>query len=343
MGRSGGPWGAAVSRRLRVIARLHGYPPDHNAGAEWAIHEMLAALAGRGHDVRVHLFRRAPIWGRYSLDGVQVWPAGVASRTPRALAAGADVLVSHLEGVPYVRQAAETAGIPAVSICHNTFDQTFAEAAGIDLAVYNSQWMREYAGKWFADETRGQAPPARSLVVRPPVWAADYATTPGDRVTLINLNENKGGTIFWELAARMPDVEFLGVKGSYGDQIVRRGLPNVEVLEHIPGSSMRERVYARTRVLLVLSEYESWGRVAAEAMASGIPVVACATPGLVECLGSAGQFVDRDLAAVEATVRRLLKPRSWAAASKRARARSAELDPTAELAAWCDAVEELAR
>jgi hypothetical protein len=29
-------------------------------------------------------------------------------------------------------------------------------------------------------------------------------------------------------------------------------------------------------------------------------------------------------------------------ASKRAKARSAELDPTAELAAWCDAVEALA-
>ena len=341
MGRSGGSWGPVVSRRLTVVARLHGYPPTHNAGAEWMTHSMLRALAARGHDVRVHLFRYSSIPGRYELDGVQVWPANVASRTPGALGALADVVISHLEGVPYVMAAARRGGIPAVSICHNTHDQTFSEASGVDLAVYNSEWMRETAEKWFADRARTPAP-QRAMVVRPPVLTADYRTTPGDRVTLINLNENKGGSQFWEMAERMPDVGFLGVRGSYGDQIVR-SLPNVEVLGHLPGSAMRDRVYARTRILLALSEYESWGRVAAEAAASGIPVIAHPTPGLTECLGPAGVFVDRDdLDAIEAAIRRLLKPRAWGAASKRSLARSVELDPAAELEAWCAAIEEVA-
>ncbi|MFD7101929.1 glycosyltransferase family 4 protein [Streptomyces celluloflavus] len=322
------------------MARLHGYPPDHNAGAEWMTHSMLRALVERGHDVRVHLFRRAPLADRYALQGVEVWPSPLASRTPAALAAGADVLVSHLEGVPYVTDAAARANIPSVSICHNTYDQTFIEAAGADLAVYNSQWMLETAEKWYAD-VDGVAP-RRSLVVRPPVIAEDYRTTPGDRVTLVNLNDNKGGHQFWELAERMPDVDFLGVEGSYGDQIVHR-LPNVEVLPHIPGSGMRSEVYGRTRILLALSEYESWGRVTAEAAASGIPTIAHPTPGLSECLGPAGVFADRDnLDAIEAHIRRLLKPRAWTAASRRTLARSAELDPTAELDSWCRAVEEVA-
>ncbi|WP_431781707.1 glycosyltransferase family 4 protein [Streptomyces chumphonensis] len=334
-----------MSRRLRVVARLHAYPPCHNAGAEWMTHSMLRALVVRGHDVRVHLFRSSRIHGRYELDGVQVWSAHVASRTPGALAAGADVVLSHLEGVPYVKEAAARAGIPAVAICHNTHDQSFEEASGADLAVYNSQWMREYAEKWYASEVHGRAHPApvRSLVVRPPVHAADYAVEPGDAVTLINLNENKGGHQFWELARRLPEQPFLGVRGSYGEQIVERA-DNVTVLPHVPGSSMRERVYARTRVLLALSEYESWGRVAAEAAACGIPTIAHPTPGLTECLGEAGVFVDRDdLDGIEAALRRLLKPRAWATASRRARARSRQLDPADELDAWCEAVEGVAR
>ena len=328
-------------KRLTVVARLHGYPPDHNAGAEWMTHSMLRALVARGHDVRVHLFRRSSFWGRYELQGVQVWPTSVASRSAGALGAVADVVISHLEGVPFAKEAAARGGVPVISVCHNTHEQTFEEASGVDLAVYNSQWMREAAETFYADAQH--APPARSLVVRPPVFAEDYRTTPGDRVTLINLNENKGSRLFWELARRMPDVQFIGVRGSYGEQIVER-LPNVEVLAHIPGSGMREQVYARTRVLLVPSEYESWGRVAAEASASGIPVLAHPTPGLTECLGGAGTLLDRDRPDDwERVLRRLLsEPGAWDTASSAARARSRELDPAAELNSWCDAVEEVA-
>ena len=39
------------------------------------------------------------------------------------------------------------------------------------------------------------------------------------------------------------------------------------------------------------SRYESWGRVAVEAMSCGIPVIANPTPGLQESLADAGYFV----------------------------------------------------
>ncbi len=115
-------------------------------------------------------------------------------------------------------------------------------------------------------------------------------------------------------------------------------------LEHIDGDRMRDEVYARTRILLVPSEYESWGRVGVEAFAAGIPVIAHPTPGLTESLGTAGIFANRrDIDAWEQAINGLLKPRAYTAASKKAKARAAELDPTADLERWVAAMATLAQ
>ncbi|MBQ1164003.1 glycosyltransferase, partial [Streptomyces sp. A73] len=80
------------------------------------------------------------------------------------------------------------------------------------------------------------------------------------------------------LAQRIPEQQFVAVRGAYGEQVDYDGLDNVEVLAQVPGAEMAERVYGRTRVLLMPSSYESWGRAGCEALASGIPVVAHPTP-----------------------------------------------------------------
>jgi glycosyltransferase involved in cell wall biosynthesis len=130
------------------------------------------------------------------------------------------------------------------------------------------------------------------------------------------------------------------VVGAHGEQILQ-DLPNVELVQHQGPHAMRE-IYGRTRVLLMPSVYESWGRVGVEAMASGIPVIAAPTAGLTESLGEAGHLVPRDdLDGWERTLRRLLDGRSWRAASRRSLQRSKELDAlrVSDLATWCEAVE----
>jgi hypothetical protein len=253
------------------------------------------------------------------------------------------VLLAHLETVPSTASLARGYGKPLVVVCHNTHRPTFRDAAagGTALAVYNSLWMEREAELFFAEFPK-TIRPEQSLVVRPPVFADEYATRPGKAVTLVNCNPEKGGRVLEALAKRMPDTQFLAVKGAYGQQILP-DLPNVEIVDHVRGEDMRERVYARTRVLLMPSSYESWGRAGCEALASGIPVVAHPTPGLCESLGEAGIFVDReDTAGYEAVLRKLAAPAEYRLASKRAKARSAELNPAADLAAWCAAVESLA-
>jgi glycosyltransferase involved in cell wall biosynthesis len=106
------------------------------------------------------------------------------------------------------------------------------------------------------------------------------------------MNEAKGGKIFWQLARLMPNHKFIGVKGAYGKQIeYEKDLPNVTILDNTPDI---QDVYKQTRVVLMPSSYESWGRVAMEASCSGIPVIAAPTPGLKESLDYAGIFADLD-------------------------------------------------
>ncbi|WPO75766.1 glycosyltransferase family 4 protein [Streptomyces sp. KN37] len=318
-------------------------PPQHNAGAEHMLVSMLRPLVERGHDVQVWLSRYGKASETYDYRGIQVVPLE-ARLDFSAAVRKADVLLSHLECVPSTASLARGYGKPMVVLCHNTHRPSFRDmaAGGTALAVYNSQWMEAEAELFFAEYPKSVRP-GTELVVRPPVFADEYATKPGKAVTLINCNAEKGGHVLEALARRMPEQPFLAVRGAYGEQILP-DLPNVEIIEHVDGAAMREKVYARTKVLLMPSAYESWGRTGCEAMASGIPVVAHPTPGLCESLGEAGIFVDRgDLDGHEAVLRRLLQPAEYRLASKRAKARSAELDPSAELAAWCDAVEGLAR
>ncbi|MEE1813556.1 glycosyltransferase family 4 protein [Streptomyces sp. SP18ES09] len=332
------PGGAAP---LRIVARVHLMPPQHNAGAEHMLVSMLRPLAERGHDVQVWLSRYGKASEPYDYRGIHVVPLEARLDFSTAVRR-ADVLLSHLECVPSTAALARGYGKPLGVICHNTHRPTFRDmgAGETALAVYNSTWMAREAELFFAEYPKALRP-AVSLIVRPPVFAAEYATKPGKAITLINCNPEKGGRVLETLARRMPEQQFLAVRGAYGEQILP-DLPNVEIVEHVDGQQMREQVYARTRVLLMPSSYESWGRAGVEALASGIPVVAHPTPGLCESLGEAGVFVDRtDIDGYEAVLRKLLTPAEYRLAAKRARARSAELDPTVDLAAWCEAVEAL--
>jgi glycosyltransferase involved in cell wall biosynthesis len=331
-----------VSGPLNVVARVHAYPNDHNAGAEWMLHEMLRALVRRGHQATVWLAQRGPTRDPYEVDGVCVMPYGSSGGRFETAVARASVVISHLESVPQAACLARGYGKPLIVVCHNTFSLTWQPMldGSSAIAVLNSEWMLARAEAKFEGQP---ARPGRLLVVRPPVWAAEYQTTRGECITLVNCTATKGIHVLAALAERMPERKFLAVRGGYGEQ-EPPDLPNVIVLDHMPGREMRDAVYARTRLLLMPSDYESWGRAGVEAMCSGIPVLAHPTEGLQESLGTAGIFCDReDVDAWQAAIERLDDRDAYRAASRRVKARAKALDPARDLAAWCEAVEEVAR
>jgi glycosyltransferase involved in cell wall biosynthesis len=327
----------------------HAYPPHHNAGAEMTMHSMLRHLVTRGHDVHVQLSRdQLGTFADYDLDGVHVHRyVGVGDPMRYFTTDRVDVVIAHLENTLRAAALCEIHRVPLAHLLHNTHDFTKGalRRGPTQLAVFNSRWMYEdFEGYWHHANGRTPMPP--SVVVHPPVTPEDYRTAHGKKITLINLNEDKGGELFWRLAEAMPDKDFFGVIGAYGEQIIpdEADAPlNAEVVKHVAPEHM-SHVYSQTKILLMPSIYESYGRTAIEAAYCGIPTIAHPTPGLREALGSAGTFVDRDdLDGWVAAIRYLSSPRGFSAASKRAKAHAEALNPTADLDRFADAMEGVVR
>jgi glycosyltransferase involved in cell wall biosynthesis len=92
----------------------------------------------------------------------------------------------------------------------------------------------------------------------------------GDCITLVNANQNKGVHQFIEIAKRMPERKFLAVVPYYGEL---RPPPVPSNVELIPFDDDIRNILKRTRILLMPSYYESFGRIAVESMYNGIPVI----------------------------------------------------------------------
>jgi len=117
-------------------------------------------------------------------------------------------------------------------------------------------------------------------------------TVQNDVVCLINCNNNKGGHLLKALSQNMSNVQFLGVKGSYANQIVESNPP--PNLTYIKTQSDVRPIFKKIGILIMPSRNETWGRTAVEAMASGVVVIHSEAAGLVECVGGAGILCTRD-------------------------------------------------
>jgi glycosyltransferase involved in cell wall biosynthesis len=123
---------------------------------------------------------------------------------------------------------------------------------------------------------------------------------------------------------------FMGVGGSYESQIRDEKLKNITYVNNTPEI---KDIYKQTDILLVPSRQESWGRVAVEAISSGIPVIANPTPGLREALDYCGIFISRD--EIDEYVKMISKLQTDEAYYKKVSTmslkRSRELEPEAQL------------
>lgn len=299
---------------LRIVAFSPTYLPSHRRGAEVTLHAVLTELRDRGHEVRV---LTDPGGTSETIDGIEVV---VGADRANALRHGrwADVVIGQLAARWRALCVAARADRPMVYFMHIGNVSRRALYGNPDLTVFNSEFLRGQHA-WIR----------RALVVHPPVNEADYLCTPGDAITLVNVTEAKGASVFFELARRLPEYRFVGVLG-WGPQDVPTTIPaNVTIVEQV--TDMRD-VYRRTRILLMPSVYESYGRVALEAAVTGIPTIAHPTAGVREAMGDAVLWADRvDVDAWIEHIRQLDDPTEYATRSRRAREQFERLDPKQEI------------
>jgi glycosyltransferase involved in cell wall biosynthesis len=301
---------------MRICVYLHLFPPEHNAGSETTVHAAMRAMVQRGHQVDVicDRSRTAP----YDIDGIKVHrpPRRGTQRWLQEFVADCDLLITHLDLTSLAMQLALAVRKPLVHFIHNDAQLEFwrVNTAKAQLVVFNSHWIAESEKRWYWLRPNEQPCtwPGPSVTVHPVVEPQHYICERGDSITLVNPTSGKGAATFYELAHRMPDKQFVTAQGGYGHQVACPsrygsthhvfydetgseqncyGLPNVTHLRNDPDV---RNVFRQTKVLLMPSDYESYGRVGVEAACAGIPTIAHPTPGLKEAFGDAAIFLHRD-------------------------------------------------
>lgn len=327
-----------------VLAYVPNYLPGYCSGDTTHLHTILSHLQTRWHEITVMLPKALE---SYEYEGIEV--IGRRSSAFRE----ADLVICQLDTTVETLKLAQNK--PILWIMHNSFPYpsvTENKAVGV---VYNAEWAIEATD--YKENHSFVLPPAVDrefydifkgvvLPISDPMVILPFIREKCGAITLINCNENKGGKIFHELAKRMPEHNFLEVIGAYGEQYVGvepgekpwlnwenapiiNGLgvlPNLKVIEHQP--DLRS-IYAQTRILLMPSIYESWGRVATEAMCSGIPVICTNTPGLWENVGKDnGIFIEdrNDLNSWVMAIKKLDGKKEYDEASAHSKKRSYEHD-----------------
>lgn len=260
----------------KITWLIHNYPPYQNAGAEWMAVEINNYLKCQGHEVRVISFAATEDY--YFQDILVMAPFHVEQ-----IIAQSDILLTHLDRTDYAIEMADRYKKPLGHVIHHNFEIPQLRRNLIrNFLIYNTEWIKKDRAYKYA-----------SVVVNPPVDISRFEGFKYNKkgaITLVNVNAHKGGYILQSLAKGMPGHKFLGVKGFHGHQIYGENTRN---LRYIDGVEDIREVFAETAILIVPSVYESYGRIAIEAAACGIPVIANNTPGLKEAIGDAAIYASR--------------------------------------------------
>ncbi len=290
---------ASSEKKGTIVWLMRAYLPNVKAGAEITAHELNKYLIAAGWRVIIVLHS----WQQASLDGVELIKFDPAEGPEQeAIFRAADVFFCQNYVAQEALKVLEPYGKPIVYFLHieKEKEDVLQTRFGVPLAVvYNSLTQKE------------QNPTVHpSTIVRPFIEWSSFK--PRGReimngpVVLLNCNENKGGGVLRTLAKEMRDVQFVGVRGGYSKQIDDDDSQSSNLI-YRPLAEDPRPVYEEAGVIIMPSKSESWGRVALEAMASGVPVIVSTAGGLRESTGGAAAATCRidDINCWAQTIRRL--------------------------------------
>lgn len=262
---------------MKVLIDIPLFFPDHCSGGEATMYDIAKYLQQQGEEVRILLDRSSV----NEYDGIRIYiDDHTTDECWKPHYEWCDIIISHLGKIGMSYNRSVNVNKPFVYYQHNSNHCATVEAKREIKVIYNSEWIK--AQMAYENE---------SIICRPIPLINFNKTENGKYITLINANENKGVTQAIIIAQRMPDYDFLFVKGAYGNQHINNLPPNIKVIEN---SVNIAEVYEQTKILICPSLYESWGRVATEAMSCGIPIICSYAKGLRENCGANGIYIERN-------------------------------------------------
>jgi hypothetical protein len=180
--RSFRPTPTNLTKRLRLVVHVPTYPPLGFGGSEWSIRATVEYLHREGHHVDVYV--DAPT-KPFIQSGIHIQNRP-SRRALRSAYKSADIVLSQKASGITASLLATKLGIPFVFFVRDIADWHSLPRRP-DLLVFNAAWQR--------DMFRYEGP---SIVVHPAVENHQYGVERGKYVTLINLHDSKGGSMFME-------------------------------------------------------------------------------------------------------------------------------------------------
>ena len=269
--------------------------------------ELAHELIKRGHEVMFMTLEMPKIGvngGHYRGIRYMHWTAG-----DRFLNLSEVWICPHAPALPEVRKINVRYNRPIAATCH--YDGNYnaivtnnpgRRQAWVEFLMFINHTMepnyRKNISPW---------PPnvVKTAVVRPIMFEERIRIDEpfrGEYITLVNANQNKGVKQFIDMARAMPDRKFLGVIPYYGELKLPEAPDNIK---WVPFDDDIRNILKDTRILLLPSYYESFGRIAFEALYNGIPVLYSkpnpkskypggSTEGVEEWIKPAGISCERD-------------------------------------------------
>ena len=277
--------------------------PQTFAGSEMSGYETLKFLRNKGHTCTIFLKEVAV----NEYDGFPIYQIDINNRFCLTKIQDADVVLFQMGDETINYKYIQNRTSPTYIFTHviNNYRWILQQKVSFPITVVYNSHMTQDTLPTFHDNMR-MIPYVNTDHFKP---LRTY-TIQTNTVTLINCNKNKGGELFNELAYKMPNVQFLGVKGGYSSQLIDTSPPSN--LSYIETQKDIRVVFKKTGILIMPSRNETWGRTAVEAMAAGVPVIHSESAGLVECVGGAGiMCVHDDIDAWADAIKQILGDRAY--------------------------------
>ncbi|CAH2397563.1 glycosyltransferase [Mesorhizobium ventifaucium] len=300
-----------------LLASAHPYIPQISGGAQSSTHELAIEFIRRGHNVSVlsgltadgllgfsSRLKLKLLSQRYVVDnalGYAVFRSWFSWEVADEVAARLNANVVVLQSGYPVKIALALRKAKARLFIY--LRNVELEDLGGDLrALKNVSYI---ANSRFTAKRYNDLFGIDAEMVHPLVRRENYETrSTRENVTFINPHPLKGLETALSIAERCPEIPFSFIEtwtlSAEQKELLKQRIAALGNVTLRPGTKDMKSVYGKAKIVLAPSQWEeAFGRIAAEAHFSGIPVVGSSCGGLPEAIGPGGILVDREASVEE--------------------------------------------